>query len=731
MVLTVELLEDRFAPAVAVNPHPDVQFSIVNNWGSGMQAQLTIVNDQTEPLLNWQLEFDSSLNITQMWNAQIASHVGQHYVVQPASYDTIIPIGGNVAVGFVANPGTGATAPSNDVLEWSTQNPPPPPPPPLPPPVVPGISINSVQIQEPTSGGTGTTAAGYFHTLGNQILDVNNQPVRIAGFDWFGMETSTFAPHGLWARNYQDMIKQMQQLGFNTIRLPFSDQLFDPGSVPNSINYSLNPDLQGLNGPQILDKIVSYVGQIGLRIILDHHRSDAGNGPNSDGLWYTSAYLESRWISDWTMLAARYANNSTVIGADLSNEPHDPADWGNGDANDWRLAAERAGNAVLAVNPNWLIFVEGIQTTSAGSDWWGGNLANAGTFPVLLNLAGRLVYSPHDYPASVYPQTWFSDPSYPSNLPAVWTKFWGYLYQQNIAPVWLGEFGSMLQTTSDQQWANTMIAYINGGTLPAGKLGISWTWWSWNPDSGDTGGILNDDWTTVNQAKVTLLQPAEFPLTGSTGGTTATAVFIVTLSQASTQSVTVQYATADRTALQSRDYIATSGTLTFAPGQTSQTISVPIVANPAAQTNETFAVNLTSPTGATLTQGQGTGTILVSSVLSPPPPPPPPPPAAGNAVAFAVQNDWGSGFTANVTIQNNGTNPINGWTLEFDSPVNITNIWNAVIVSHVGTHYVIQNASWNASIAAGGSVSFGFQGAPGGITGLSNLKLNGVAVGGT
>ena len=56
-----------------------------------------------------------------------------------------------------------------------------------------------------------------------------------------------------------------------------------------------------------------------------------------------------------------------VIGADLHNEPHAPACWGCGDkALDWRLAAERAGNAILAVNPNWLIFVEGVNCYGPG-----------------------------------------------------------------------------------------------------------------------------------------------------------------------------------------------------------------------------------------------------------------------------------------------------------------------------------------------------------------------------
>src|SRR5262249_55751253 len=148
-----------------------------------------------------------------------------------------------------------------------------------------------------------------FHTQGNQLVDAQGRNVKVAGVNWFGFESSTYAPHGLWARGYRSMMDQMKQLGYNTIRLPFSNQLFDAGSVPNGINFSLNPDLQGLTGLQIMDRIVAYAGQIGMRIILDHHRSEAGAGAEGSGLWYTSAYPESRWISDWVMLATRYAGN--------------------------------------------------------------------------------------------------------------------------------------------------------------------------------------------------------------------------------------------------------------------------------------------------------------------------------------------------------------------------------------------------------------------------------------
>jgi len=242
-------------------------------------------------------------------------------------------------------------------------------------------------------------------------------------------------------------------------------------------------------------------------------------------------------IADWQMLAQRYAGNTTVIGADLFNEPHadgtDPqavgACWGCGvQARDWRLAAERIGNAILQTNPNLLILVEGVSCLSGGNantfdnipdpvsncDWWGGNLSQAIAQPVRLNVANRLVYSPHEYGISVFDrQSWFNDPAFPNNLPAVWDTFWGNIVKQNVAPVLVGEFGSTLANPLDVQWLNTLMSYMTAN-------GMSFTYWSWNPNSGDTGGIANDDWTTINQAKQSILQPYLIPPVG--GGSTPT-----------------------------------------------------------------------------------------------------------------------------------------------------------------------------------------------------------------
>jgi len=479
------------------------------------------------------------------------------------------------------------------------------------------LSISDVaQFEGDPLTGYGAT---YLHTDGNQIVDAHGNTVRIAGVSWFGLETDTFSPHGLWARNWQDMMDQMKAEGFNTIRLPYSNELFDAGSTPNGIEFSINPDLVGLNGLQIIDKVVDYAEEIGLRVFLDHHRSDAGAGPNGNGLWYQAEYDEERWIADWVMLAERYAGRPTVMGADLHNEPHGPATWGTGDlATDWRLAAERAGNAIQAVNPELLILVEGIQFYEDGSSyWWGGNLERAGEYPVRLDVENRLVYSPHAYPDSVFSQPWFSDVNYPNNLPAIWDDAWGYLFRENVAPVLLGEFGSRLETTIDTQWVDSVISYLDGdfdldGTrdLAAEQLGMGWTWWSWNPNSGDTGGILQDDWTTVISDKVEKLEPIqfEFPTDGETV-TEKPYQFTISLSQAAEENVTVNYETSGDTATSGDDFTAASGQVTFAPGETSRTVTIIGRRDLNAESDETFFVDLSNAVGATIADSRGVGTI--------------------------------------------------------------------------------------------------------------------------
>ncbi len=278
--------------------------------------------------------------------------------------------------------------------------------------------------------------AGYWHTSGNQILDSNNQVVRIAGINWYGFETTDQVAHGLWAQDYHSILNAIKNNGYNVIRMPFSNQMVETPIIPSNIGASngngfINTDIRGLTAPQIMDKIITTAGAIGLRVILDNHRSEAGNSAEQNGLWYTSAYPESAWINDWVTIVNRYKNftdpsgNPIVIGADLRNEPHlnvsgsptgacwtgDTATAGcpvSNTAQNWPAAATRAGNAVLQANPNLLIIVEGAECYNGDCDWWGGNLEGVASNPVTLSVANRLVYSPHDYGPNLFQQSWFN-----------------------------------------------------------------------------------------------------------------------------------------------------------------------------------------------------------------------------------------------------------------------------------------------------------------------------------
>jgi endoglucanase len=494
--------------------------------------------------------------------------------------------------------------------------------------------------------------AGYWHTSGNQILDSAGNPVRIAGINWYGFETPDEIAHGLWVQDYHTVINDIAALGYNTIRIPFSNQMVETPIVPqnfalNNNTGPINADLKGLNALQDLQKIVTAAGQAGLKVILDDHRSEAGESAEQNGLWYTSTYTSQNWVNDWSTLAKMFANNPTVIGFDLRNEPHTPAGvayangatWGSGDPNtDIRLAYQQAGNAILAADPGALVFCEGIgefpdSAASSGFDstWWGGDLQGVAQFPVTLSSPGHVVYSAHDYGPSLFQQTWFNSSTTAASLDAVWNKFWGYIYAQNTAPVWVGEFGTGNNATDVQsatpgsqgQWFQSLIGYIKSN--PA----MGWTYWALNGE--DSFDLLdgNYDPAPVSAAKQSLLAGIEFPLSG--GGTTS-------------------------------------------PPPTSPPPTSP------------------PPT-------------------SPPPSSPPPtsPPPSTLSCTYSVVNSWSGGFQAQIVVSDAGSSAVTSWKLSWTWPGSqaISNGWNAVFASS-GTSETATNAAYNGSISPGGSVTVGF-----------------------
>ena len=130
------------------------------------------------------------------------------------------------------------------------------------------------------------------------------------------------------------------------------------------------------------------------------------------------------------------------------------------------------------------------------------------------------MYSAHDYGPVLFQQTWFNSSTTSASLNAVWNKFWGYIYAQNIAPVWVGEFGtdnsasdvSSSAPGSQGQWFSSLVSYI------ASNKWMGWTYWALNGE--DSYDLLDNNYdpTPVSAAKQSLLASIQFPLPGAGNG---------------------------------------------------------------------------------------------------------------------------------------------------------------------------------------------------------------------
>jgi hypothetical protein len=173
--------------------------------------------------------------------------------------------------------------------------------------------------------------------------------------------------------------------------------------------------------------------------------------------------------------------------------------------------------------------------------------------------------------------------------------------------VLLGRGDGTLTPRIDHAAGTTPMAVATGDFNGDGRADVA----AANAGSGNVSVLLNNAvWPALNSASASI---GDVTITeGNTG--TLNAVFTVTLSAASSQAVTVNYATADdtfgNTATAGTDYQTRSGQITIPAGQTSATIAVPVVGDRLAENSETFFLRLTNPTNAFIADGLGIATIV-------------------------------------------------------------------------------------------------------------------------
>ncbi|MCD8219411.1 MAG: cellulase family glycosylhydrolase [Ruminococcus sp.] len=431
-------------------------------------------------------------------------------------------------------------------------------------------SLPAVQVAL-TSTAVDDNNDDWLHAEGSHLYDSEGHEVWLTGANWFGFNCTENCAHGLYAADIDDFLETVSNHGINLIRMPISTELLvswmegDPLEV-TSVSagndppyYVMNPDFVEEDGTtlknsmEIFDIIMQKMKDYGLKVMVDVHSPAAHNSGHNYNLWYYDSTAEDAdnmavgafsseeitwdmWKDSITWLAEKYSNDDTIIGYDLKNEPHGKrgysgttcpsniAKWDDStDLNNWAYSATECANSVLSVNPNALIFVEGVEQYpktelgytydtadiwEASADespwygaWWGGNLRGVKDYPIVPDSGtSQIVYSPHDYGPSVYNQTWFDkDFTIETLLDDYWYDTWAYINDQEIAPLLIGEWGGYMDSDVNEKWMTLLRDYMI-------ENHISHTFWCLNPNSGDTGGLLGYDFLTWDEEKYALFE---------------------------------------------------------------------------------------------------------------------------------------------------------------------------------------------------------------------------------
>ena len=312
-----------------------------------------------------------------------------------------------------------------------------------------------------------------------------NTTFYIKGANFFGAETCDFVPHGLWVHPltfYLDFVKENK---FNVIRLPFSQHWalngFD-AFKPNQWAITADPSLQGLFTFQVIDRLMDECAKRGIFVLFDMHRlrcEDQGHE-----LWYSISddkFTSDTFFKAWGRVLGRWSSHPAFHGIDLLNEPRGLAEWGNNPSTSWNLFVKYAFETFA--DYDGLIYVEGVR--------WGRDFSGMRHYPIEAP-RDRLVFSPHVYGPSVAPVASMDTFS----LHGDWDNTFGWLIADKEAVV-IGEFGGRY-LGADKVWQDLFVSYLNDLRIPG-------LYWCINPNSGDSGGLLKDDWTTPEYDKLKLL----------------------------------------------------------------------------------------------------------------------------------------------------------------------------------------------------------------------------------
>ncbi|MFY1632129.1 glycoside hydrolase family 5 protein [Solwaraspora sp. WMMB335] len=376
----------------------------------------------------------------------------------------------------------------------------------VPPAAVAAAGERPTARPQPQAGAVSaaTTWTPPLSTRGRYIVDAAGARFRLKSGNWHGAsgtwtgrgdpeedanhhagQNSGRIPMGLDRAPVSEIVSSFQEIGVNSVRLPFSNEMLHDQRPVTDAAVAANPSLRGRTPLQVYDAVVAALTTAGLAVILNNHTNTTRWCCSVDGneRWNASQ-SDADWEADWLFLVRRYRDNPRVVGADLYNEVRrsiwDDPNWGLGDDHDWFAASQRLGDRILQeANPDLLIIVEGIN-------WFGlpvdglphgrPTLEPTRRLSHTLVRSGKLVYSAHfyDYTGPNHSgATGLGETSDPRYRDFGRTDLHDVLYQQAFfaaaeaeqhftAPVLISEFGIGRGATSGDQraWFDDFVDYL-------------------------------------------------------------------------------------------------------------------------------------------------------------------------------------------------------------------------------------------------------------------------------
>lgn len=207
-----------------------------------------------------------------------------------------------------------------------------------------GIIVSSSQAVPEES-----TSPNFIRTNGTQIIDSHGNPFQIKGIGmgnnvWYSQWQLPTTDHD------ENSFAELEQLGFNSVRFYLNAALFESAETPYTYNE---------NAFQWLDDNVQWAKKHNIRLLLNMHIPQGGKTKSSNTVFWDDQEYQSRFIALWTEIARRYANEDTILGYGLLNEPFVPeCSTPDESLNLYYTLMEKTAASIRQVDPNHILFLE-------------------------------------------------------------------------------------------------------------------------------------------------------------------------------------------------------------------------------------------------------------------------------------------------------------------------------------------------------------------------------------